>query len=263
VKLLHQSIGLFTKQAPFMAEPSKISFSNGLVAESIQLKTPAELAFGLHQLGLEGQHPALVLIGGASKLSDADFHRLQMLFIEVLAPLAQKWQAVVIDGGTDAGVMRLMGQARSAICANFPLLGVTPLGLVTLPTEVATTEEAAPLEPHHTHFIFVPGSQWGDESVWIASVASAIADSASVTVLINGGEITWKDASQSVKADRSIIVIAGSGRTADVLAAALYGDSDDERAESLVASGLIRAIDLDTGAETLATIIEDIFATKG
>ena len=245
-----------------MAKPSKISFPNGLVAESIRLETPTELELGLRQLGFEGQHPALVLIGGASKLSDPDFHRLQILFTEVLAPLAQKWQAVVIDGGTDAGVMRLMGQARSAICANFPLLGVTPLGLVTLPTEAATTQEAATLEPHHTHFIFVPGSKWGDESVWIASVASAIAASASVTVLINGGEITWKDASQSVKADRSIIVIAGSGRTADSLAAALHGQSNDKRAESLVASGLVRAIDLETGASTLATIIEDIFATK-
>ena len=244
-----------------MAKPSKISFSNGLVAESIRLETSAELASGLHQLGFEGRHPALVLIGGASKLSEPDFDRLQTLFVEVLAPLAQKWQAIVIDGGTDAGVMRLMGQARSAIAASFPLVGVTPIGLVTLPTKVPTMLDAAPLEPHHTHFIFVPGSNWGDESVWIASVASAIA-SASVTVLINGGEITWKDASQSVKADRSIIVIAGTGRTADILAAALYGDSGDARAESLVSSGLVRAIDLDDEADTLATLVEDIFAAK-
>lgn len=245
-----------------MAKPSKISFANGLVAESIRLKTPADLTAGLHQLGLKGRHPALVLIGGASKLSEADFHRLQRLFIEVLAPLAQKWQAVVIDGGTDAGVMRLMGQARSAIGASFPLVGVTPLGLATLPAKAATALEAAPLEPHHTHFILVPGSSWGDESSWIAKIASAIADAASVTVLINGGEITWKDASQSVKADRSIIVIAGTGRTADILAAALYGSPADERAEPLVASGLVRAIDLEAGADTLAAIIEDIFAAK-
>ncbi|MBW4691141.1 MAG: hypothetical protein KME27_05175 [Lyngbya sp. HA4199-MV5] len=245
-----------------MAKPAKISFSNGLVAESIRLKTPAELTIGLHQLGLEGRHPALVLIGGASKLSETDFHRLQKLFVEVLAPLAQKWQAVVIDGGTDAGVMRLMGQARSAIGASFPLVGVTPSGLATLPAKAAKALEAAPLEPHHTHFILVPGSSWGDESMWIAKIASAIADAASVTVLINGGEITWKDASQSVKADRSIIVIAGTGRTADVIAAALYGASADERADPLVASGLVRAIDLEAGADTLAAIIEDIFAAK-
>lgn len=245
-----------------MEKPSKISFSNGLVAESIRLETSADLASELHRLGFEGRHPALVVIGGASKLSEADFHRLQKLFVEVLAPLAQKWQAVVIDGGTDTGVMRLMGQARSAISANFPLIGVAPCGLATLPTEIATTQDAAPLEPHHTHFILVPGSNWGDESGWIAKVASAIADSASVTVLINGGEITWKDASQSVKADRSIIVIAGTGRTADILAAALQGDSKDERAAALAASGLVRAIDLDTGADTLAAMIEDIFAAR-
>ncbi|XGV95905.1 MAG: hypothetical protein ACAF41_24580 [Leptolyngbya sp. BL-A-14] len=245
-----------------MAKPSKITFSNGLVAESIQLKAPTELASGLHQLGLNGRHPVLVLIGGASKLSEADFHRLQKLFLEVLAPLAQKWQAVVIDGGTDAGVMRLMGQARSAIDASFPLVGVTPLGLATLPAKTAKAVEAAPLEPHHTHFILVPGSNWGDESSWIAKIASTISDAASVTVLINGGEITWQDASQSVKADRSIIVIAGTGRTADIIANALYGASADKRAEPIVASGLVRAIDLDAGADTLPAIIEDIFAAK-
>lgn len=245
-----------------MSQPSKIRFSNGLVAESIQLDTPDDLAAVVHQLGFVKQRPALVIIGGASKLSEAEFHQLQTIFVEVLAPLAQKWQAVVIDGGTDTGVMRLMGQARSARCANFPLVGVTPLGLVTLPTEVATTPEAASLEPHHTHFVLVPGSTWGDESIWIAKVASAIAASASVTVLINGGEITWKDALQSVKADRSIIVIAGTGRTADLIATALDGHSDDERAESLIASGLVRAIDLDTGAETLTAMIEDIFAGR-
>lgn len=245
-----------------MAQPSKIRFSNGLVAQSIQLNTSDDLAAVVHQLGFVKQRPALVIIGGAGKLSEADFHQLQTLFIEVLVPLAQKWQAVVIDGGTDVGVMRLMGQARSASCASFPLVGVTPASLVTLPTEIATTPEAALLEPHHTHFILVPGLEWGDESFWMSSIASAIAASASVTVLINGGEITWKDALQSVKADRSIIVIAGTGRTADLIATALYGHSDNERAESLVASGLVRAIDLDTGADTLTAMIEDIFAAK-
>lgn len=245
-----------------MSKPSKISFSNGSVAEAIQLDTSTDLTSVLHQLGLEGRHPALVLIGGASKLSPTDFKRLQKLFVKVLAPLAQKWQAVVIDGGTDAGVMRLMGQARSAICADFPLVGITPMGLATLPTQIATAPEAAPLEPHHTHFILVPGSNWGDESFWIAKVASTIADAMSVTLLINGGEITWKDATQSVEADRSIIVVAGTGRTADILAAALYGHSGDERAETLIASGLVRAIDLDAGADILTAMIEDIFAAK-
>ncbi|PSB25501.1 hypothetical protein [Stenomitos frigidus] len=245
-----------------MAQLSKISFSNGLFAEAIQLETSTSMAFVLQRLGLEGQHPALVLIGGASKMSAVNLKRLEKLFVEVLAPIAQKWQAVVIDGGTDAGVMRLIGQARHATHANFPLVGIVPCGLAALPDQIATSSDAAPLEPHHTHFLLVPGSNWGDETVLMDDLASAVAGSASVTILVNGGEITWKEASQSVEADRPIIVIAGTGRTADILAAALHGNSEDERAASLAASGLVRAIDLDTGTETLAAMIDDIFAAK-
>ncbi len=245
-----------------MSRPFKISFSNGLNAETIQVDASTAPEFILHQFALEKRRPAIVVIGGASKLGAADFNRLQRLFIEVLAPLAQKWQAVVVDGGTDAGVMRLMGQARAMIGADFPLVGIVPIGLATLPDQSAPSSEAAPLEPHHSHFVLVPGSSWGDESGWIAKLATAVSDSVSVTILVNGGEVTWKDASQSVKADRSIIVVAGTGRTADILAAALYGDAKDARAEALVASGLVRAIDLEAAAETLTAIIEDIFAAK-
>jgi hypothetical protein len=212
-------------------------------------------------LGLQKGHRVLVVIGGASKLSEDDFARVRLIFSDVLAPLAQKWNAYVVDGGTDAGVMRLMGQARSEHRGGFPLIGVCPEKLAVLPDEAKTSDEATLLEPHHTHFLLVPGAAWGDESPWIANVASELADGKpSVTVLINGGEVTWKDASQNVLHGRSIIVIAGSGRTADHLAAVLRGELIDQRAQELVDSGLIQAIDLNAGHEELTKTIERIFA---
>ncbi|UXE59643.1 MAG: hypothetical protein KA717_28380 [Woronichinia naegeliana WA131] len=36
------------------------------------------------------------------------------MFSKVLAPLAQELGVIVADGGTDAGVMRLMGQRRGS-----------------------------------------------------------------------------------------------------------------------------------------------------
>jgi len=109
----------------------------------------------------------------------------------------------------------------------------------------------------------VPGSAWGDESAWIAETATQLASGApSVTVLINGGEVTWEDARQSIRAGRLVITIAGSGRTADLLAAGLRGDPTDDRAKALIASGLVQAADLSAGAIALAEIIETIFTTK-
>jgi hypothetical protein len=247
-----------------MEKPFTVTFPSGAIAEVVRVNPQVDLYDLLHEIELDRHRPVLVVIGGASKLSKEDFNRVRRLFTEVLAPLAEKWQATVIDGGTDAGVMRLMGQARIEVNGNFPLVGVIPIDLAILPEQSAPSSDAAPLEPNHTHFILIPGSEWGDESTWIANIATALtADAAgSVTVLINGGEVSWIDASQSVQSDRSLIVVAGSGRTADMLATALHGNIVDQRAEPIVASGLVQAIDLETGAATLTKMIEEIFSPK-
>lgn len=246
-----------------MEKPFTITFPGGAVAEAIQVDSSADLQTLLQEMGLVRQQPVLVVIGGASKLSQEDFKRVRRLFTDVLAPLAQKWKVTVIDGGTDAGVMRLMGQARMEVGGNFPLVGVIPIRLAILPEQTAPSEDAAPLEPNHTHFVLIPGSQWGDESAWIANIATTLTDATdSVTVLINGGEVSWIDASQSIQSERSLIVVAGSGRTADILANALEGNIMDERAEPIVASGLVRTIDLEKGATTLANLIEEIFSSN-
>ncbi len=199
----------------------------------------------------------------ASKLSEADYRQVEQLFHHALAPIAQKYQASVVDGGTDAGVMQLMGRARQAIAGTFPLVGVSPISLSILPNQLNSLSDAAPLEPNHSHFLLVPGSAWGDESAWIAETATQLASGApSVTVLINGGEVTWENARQSIRAGRLVITIAGSGRTADLLAAGLRGAPTDDRAKELIASGLVQAADLSAGAIALAEMIETIFTTK-
>ena len=105
-----------------------------------------------------------MVIGGASLISEEDLQRLQRLFSKVLAPLAQELGVIVADGGTDAGVMRLMGQAREEVQGSFPLVGVSPVGLVRLPDVETSSTELTDLESHHTHFFLVSGDEWGDES---------------------------------------------------------------------------------------------------
>ena len=84
-----------------------------------------------------------------------------------------------------------------------------------------SAENAAEPEPHHTHLVLVPGTSWGDESPWLTHVADALADGrGSVTVVINGGDITYADAAASIDRGRPVVVLAGTGRTADAIAGA-------------------------------------------
>jgi hypothetical protein len=72
------------------------------------------------------------------------------------------------------------------------------------------------LDPHHTHFFLIPGDNWGDESAWISKIATRIAgDKKSLTVLVNGGQISKADVGYSILEDRPAFVMRGTGRMAD------------------------------------------------
>ncbi len=228
-----------------MDSPRIYTFSEQLAADAIPVSSFAQLPEALAQIGFNRAHPTLVLVGGAGGISEADLHRLQQLFTEVIAPLAERLGVIVVDGGTDAGIMRFIGQARTAIGGTFPLVGVVAVGTVILPDRPPSNPDAAPLEPNHTHFVLVPGSNWGDESTWIAQTAGILSEgNPSVTLVVNGGEITLLDVSYSVNAKRPAIVLEGTGRTADKLAAGLRGEATDRRVQQLVSSGQIQAIHL-------------------
>jgi transcriptional regulator with XRE-family HTH domain len=244
-------------------KPFTIIFSSGLSSHAIRVHNPAELPVALRKLGLRRSRPALVVVGGAGEISETDLARMRPLFVGVLAPLAETSGAVVVDGGTDAGVMRLMGQARAEIQATFPLIGVAATGTVALAGAPLPRPDAAPLEPNHTHFVLVPGSEWGDDSPWLIQVAGVLAKKTpSVTVVVNGGENTWKDVMYSVEAGQEVITIVGSGRAADVLAGALRGEMVDERAKNLAASGLIQAADMTANSNGLTRAIERMLSAK-
>ena len=194
-------------------------------------------------------------------MDESDLARVRPLFTESLALLAKRLGAAVIDGGTNSGVMQLMGRAREAGGYRFPLIGVATEGLVSWPGGPQAGDEM--LEPHHTHFVLVPGSRWGDESPWLARLATALsASQPSVTVLINGGETAWDDVLHSVGENRRVIVVAGSGRTSDSLASAVRGERAGKRARNLAASGLLTAVDLANGPGGLSDAVERILSPK-
>jgi len=239
-----------------MKTVDELTFPNGHQAKVLRIRRGFNLHQALDQLDLQHPIPTLVLVGGAKGISAEAMIQLRSLFCEVIAPLAEGMGLAVVDGGTDAGVMQLMGQARHQIRGAFPLVGVAVKATVILP-DLPPAEDAAPLEPHHSHFALVPGAIWGDEAPWIAKFASALAGSCpSLTVLVNGGEISWQDVDNSLREKRPVLVIGGSGRTADDLAAAILGDRTNERANRMIETGLLQTVDLFTEPDTLRKVFE-------
>jgi hypothetical protein len=222
-----------------------IDFPDGGCASAVEVSNFDELPSALGILGLHAPQPTVVVVGGAGGLDEDEIERLRPVFSAGIVPEVQRNHAALIDGGTLSGVMRLCGETRASLSGSFPLVGVVAAGTAQLPGRPSPADSAA-LEPRHSHFVIVPGEAWGAEAPWIARTASVLAGtSPSVTVLVNGGQIAYDDVGRSVAAGRRVIVVAGSGRTADAVADALDGVQSDERALELVASGLVSSVSVD------------------
>lgn len=215
-----------------------------------------DIAAALVANGIGVGHEVIVLVGGAAGMNDAATRALAELMREVVVPIVARRAATVVDGGTDSGVMRLIGRARAAAGVRFPLVGVAAAGTVAVPGGRPPRPDAAEPEPHHTHVLLVPGTEWGDETPWISDVAGAIAAGRpSVTILVNGGSIAFADAARSLDADRPLVVIAGSGRTADAIADARFGAGAEPRAARISASPLTRVARLDDPGAVASAVV--------
>jgi hypothetical protein len=181
-----------------------------------------ELEQAVTQMGLVN-HPVLVLIGGHIF---PEYTNVTNQAIDVLAKTAEVLNAAILCGGTDVGVMSAIGKSRGRSAFQFPLVGIAPEGIVTWPEGprggnlIPSAGEREQLEPHHSHFILVPGSEFGDETKWISRAATMIAGGRhkSVTVLINGGKVSQMDVDEGLQANRPLIVVSGTGRLADEIA---------------------------------------------
>lgn len=227
----------------------------------LDLADRADIPVVLAELGLDEERPVLVSVGGAAGLAAEHLRALEQLLDTQLVPLLARLGALVVDGGTDSGVMRAMGRAVRG--SDVPLLGVAAAGTVTVPGRAPSGPDAAELDPHHLAVLLVPGADWGAESPWIAAVAEAAAGAQpSATLVVNGGGITYQDAQRSVDAGRPLVVLAGTGRAADAIAAAARGEEADPRARAIVASGLVSVVPIADGAAA-AAVIEALFASPG
>jgi hypothetical protein len=160
----------------------------------------------------------LFICGGAHNMPPDILNPLVNLFAEV-GKLVRDDGITVIDGGTEAGVMRLMGQALRQAGAAVTHIGVLPAQAIV--DDNGTRGEDI-LDPNHNYFVLVEGNEWGDETEVMYRLGDFLAaDIPSIAVLIDGGGITLREIEKNVEQGREIVVITGSGRLADEIAYAI------------------------------------------
>ncbi len=206
----------------------EIFFSNGNRAQLVAPSAGTKTADILETLGIQQPKAVIIVTGGAGGL-DKDMEsneelrsRLIQLFSRGIARAAVDADALIIDGGTQSGVMALMGQGV-ADRGRKSMLGVAPAGKVTYPGGPAegSIEDGGPLDPNHSHFVLVEGDEWGDETDTMFELAAALGEGIPVvTVLVHGRTdgIAKDEALHSVRHGWPIIVVEGSCRLADEIA---------------------------------------------
>jgi hypothetical protein len=185
---------------------------------------------------------ALILIGGADAMPEYDRARLTDLFV-LLVDYLERTQTAVVDGGTDSGVMSLIGTMRQKRAATFRLVGVLPVGALG-----RTTRDGAPISiaPGHPEIVLVPGSRFGDETEWLLAAADHLGGGSAITMIVNGGRIALDEAHRRLSDGHLVVAVGGSGRAADELAA----DAD------LRASGRLHVVPMTVDAQRLAAALE-------
>lgn len=187
----------------------QISLKRGATVKAANISSDNEIQAALTELGIPHPKTAIVLVGGAGGIGFLDKFPMRKA-VGIVARLAEETGAIVVDGGTQSGIMTEIGRQRKRNRFTFPLVGVV------FDTLLMKEDPASILDSNHTHFFLVPGDDWGDESSWISKIATVIAGGRkSITVLVNGGKISRSDVEYSLLDDRPTFVMRGTGRLAD------------------------------------------------
>lgn len=187
----------------------QISLKGGVAVNAVNISDNYEIHEALTQLGIPHPQTVIVLVGGAGGIQWTDKFPMKKA-IGIVAQLAEETRSVIVDGGTQAGIMQEIGVQRKKKNYTFPLVGVVFDSLVI------NEDPKSILDSNHTHFFLIPGSDWGDESAWIAKIATAIAeDEKSITILVNGGDISRTDVEYGLLENRPAFIMRGTGRLAD------------------------------------------------
>jgi len=203
----------------------------------------------------------LVLNGGTVDFAPELEALLASLLAEGVARVVTEEGLTTITGGTDAGVFALFGGGLESRAPG-ACIGVAPAALVTWPGRTLAADDAAPLEPHHSHFVLVDCDEWGDELPTMMRLTALLADKRpSAAVLAGGGDVTMRELAAHTEAGREVIVLGGSGRLADDVAAVVAGGASGEReVVEAAATGRVTVFDVGRGPKELRDLIRSRFS---
>ena len=206
----------------------EIFFSNGNRAQAVFPPHDFPATYLVRALGIPQPKSLIMIVGGAGRMDKHDHANLMRLFKDGIAHIAATLHALLIDGGTQSGVMELIGQGVAQQSSRPALLGISPAGIITYPGKTLhqAESEQIPLDPNHSHFVLVDTNEWGGETETMYELAKVYSQRCpSVAILVNGGEIARNEVLYNVRQRRPIIVIEGSGRFADEIVRSLSNES--------------------------------------
>ncbi len=238
-----------------MSDPQRariIKFVNGHEAYSVFVRKDVDPENILSELHLNPLPKGVICISGGATAFPTEIKDQTVALIEdVVAPLACEYDLLVVDGGTEEGVMQIIGEAfkKHRVKAHIigihegdtavetrdwhePLLmGFVPESQVTYPGDTRSPKPNMQLDPNHVYFVMVMDAyDWGEEVECMFSFIDYLADQRLpvINIIANGGRITLKEASHTVQRNRPVIILEGSKRATEVIVSALDGTPEGD-----------------------------------
>jgi len=167
-----------TQQIQQEIRAREIVFPSGNRARLVEPPAGAKAADIIRALDIRQPQALVLVIGGARGFDGPEKARLTQVFSRGVARAVVDVGGLIIDGGTEAGVMSMIGQGVADRGRTTPLLGVVPAGKVMYPGGPAegSIEDGAPLDPNHSHFVLVESDAWGGETATMYALAEALAN---------------------------------------------------------------------------------------
>lgn len=240
-----------------MSDAFEATVAGGGRAPAVRIEVEGDLDGALRWLGVP-RGPVVLLFGGAARLDEALRPRIERFLVRAFLPAVADLGGIVLDGGTDAGVMGLVGLARERLGGGPRIVGVAPFAKVRVPGSPGSTE----LAPGHAGFVLVPGAEWGSEKRWFSAIADRISSGPSTSVLIGGGPLAIEEVERSLELGRRVVIVDGTGRAADDAAAAVREPSEgDPPLSAIAANPSVVVVDVGVGPHDLEEALLTIAPT--
>lgn len=254
IKYVRESL-IEGRQAALSSESFVIPFEQfpAIAVRASNQDDPAQL---LKALDLNEARPAVFILGGAMDMQSKEMQETRPVIEYGLTAYAQRNGVAIVDGGTSSGVMKLMGETRRAQNGTFPLIGVAPINLVRY--QGYENPSGYDLDPGHSHFVLTSEGEWGDETDMIIQLAYALTGQGKfpgLGLIINGGNIVRQEVyrlSGGKQLKVPLVVLEGSGRFADTLAAAIRTrQTDDAELREIILRDNIEVVSVSGGPKAL------------